>query len=224
MRGGAARAAVFGVSDGLVSNAALILGMAGADPSQGVVRLAGIAGLLAGAVSMAAGEYISMRAQAELLERELQIEREQILTRPHVELVELAQIYQSRGVDPDTALLMARELMADPQRALEAHAREELGIAPDELGSPWLAAASSFASFSFGAAIPLAPWFFAGGSGAVLVSVAAALITATLVGALLAGFTGRSVLYSSLRQVFVSSIAGVVTYVAGRIVGGASAL
>ena len=159
-----ARAAVFGASDGLVSNVSLILGVAGADPGAGVVRLAGLAGLIAGAVSMAAGEYGSMKAQQELLERELAVERRELERNPHVETVELTQLYQSRGVDPDLARQLAQEVMVDPETALRAHAREELGIDPDALGSPVRAAASSFVSFSLGALLPLLPWFVTSGT------------------------------------------------------------
>ena len=132
---------MFGVSDGLVSNVGLILGVAGADPAPGVVRVAGIAGLIAGAISMAAGEYNSMRVQAELLQRELDLERSELRRNPHVETVELSQIYQARGLEPDRARELAEEIMQDPDVALETHAREELGIDPQSLGSPVAAAA-----------------------------------------------------------------------------------
>src|SRR5688500_309536 len=130
---GRARAAVFGVSDGLVSNVSLILGVAGASPGAGIVRLAGLAGLVSGAISMAAGEYVSMKAQTELFERELALERRELQRNPHVETVELTQIYQSRGVDPDQARELAQQMMADPDNALRTHAREELGIDPEKL-------------------------------------------------------------------------------------------
>ena len=136
LSGGLERAAVFGASDGLVSNVSLILGVAAADPGARVVRLAGLAGLIAGAVSMAAGEYGSMKAQQELFERELELERIELRRNPHVEQVELSQIYQSRGLDPDMARDMAARMMSTPERALETHAREELGIDPESLGSP----------------------------------------------------------------------------------------
>src|SRR6478609_857319 len=171
VRSGSARAAVFGVSDGLVSNVSLILGVAGASPGAGVVLLAGLAGLIAGSVSMAAGEYVSMRAQTELFERELDMERVELRRNPHVELVELSQIYASRGVDPDRAREMAEDIMADPQTALEAHAREELGINPNSLGSPIGAAVSSFFAFAIGALLPLLPWFFASGDVAIVASI-----------------------------------------------------
>ena len=163
---GGYRAAVFGASDGLVSNLAIILGVAGGSSGQGLVRLVGIAGLIAGAVSMAAGEYLSMQAQRELLERELEMERREHTRNPEHEVEELAEIYESRGIDHDTAWEMASNIMADPEKALEVHAREEMGIDPNELGSPVFAAMSSFFAFALGAVLPLLPWFFGGGSGA----------------------------------------------------------
>src|SRR5438105_8643997 len=194
IRGGTARAAVCGVSDGLVSNFSLILGVAaGSHNAQGAVRLAGLAGLVAGAVSMAIGEYISMTAQAELFERELELERIEIHRRPENERRELAHIYRSRGVDPGTADELASQMMRDPDLALETHAREELGIDPKALGSPIGAAASSFVSFALGAVVPLMPWFFGGGHGYVLATVVLGALGALAVGAGLARFTGRSV-------------------------------
>src|SRR5258708_28088340 len=149
----------------------LILGVAGASPGPGTVRLAGLAGLIAGAVSMSAGEYVSMKAQTELFERELDLERRELLRNPHVETVELTQIYQSRGVDPDRARELAQQMMADPEMALQTHAREELGIDPEKLGSPTGAAASSFVAFALGALVPLLPWFFGSGTAAAVASV-----------------------------------------------------
>ncbi|MEQ8718808.1 MAG: VIT1/CCC1 transporter family protein [Acidimicrobiales bacterium] len=219
LNSGMARAAVFGVSDGLVSNASLVLGIAGADDAQGFVRLAGVAGLIAGAVSMAAGEYVSMRAQRELVERELEVERREHRRNPHHEIAELAKTYEQRGVDADVAREMAEGLMEDPEQALEVHAREEMGIDPNELGSPWLAAVSSFLAFCVGALLPLFPWFFGGGGGAVVASIVLAVIGAAGVGAALARFTGRSVFWSSGRQVLIASGAAVVTYAIGTAVG-----
>ena len=219
IQGGKARAAVFGVSDGLVSNVSLILGVAGASSTGGFVRLAGLAGLISGAVSMAAGEYVSMQAQRELLERELDIERRELARRPHVEQVELAHIYESRGVDPDTARDLATQMMRDPEMALETHAREELGINPDALGSPVGAAVSSFVAFAVGAVIPLAPWFFRHGNGAVVASIILGAIAALTVGAVLARFTGRSRVVSALRQLGIAAVAAGVTYGIGRAVG-----
>jgi VIT1/CCC1 family predicted Fe2+/Mn2+ transporter len=216
---GTARAAVFGVSDGLVSNVSLILGVAGADPGAGFVRLAGLAGLIAGAVSMAAGEYVSMKAQTELYERELALERRELLRNPHVETVELAQIYQSRGIDPDQARELAEQMMADPDLALQTHAREELGIDPDKLGSPVAAAVSSFIAFALGALVPLLPWFFGSGSGAVVASIVLGFVASAAVGAALARFTGKSVLFSAARQMAIATVAAGVTFLVGNLVG-----
>lgn len=219
VQGGIARASVFGASDGIVSNVSLILGVAGATTTPSFVRVAGIAGLIAGAVSMAAGEWISMRAQQELFERELAVEREQLRRNPNKETVELAMIYQSRGVEPDMAREMARQMMADPDRALEVHAREELGIDPGSLGSPVGAAVSSFAAFAAGAFVPLVPWFFLDGTTAVVVSLVLALVAAAGVGIALASFTGRPWWYSGGRQVLIAGLAASVTYAVGSILG-----
>jgi VIT1/CCC1 family predicted Fe2+/Mn2+ transporter len=204
------------VSDGLVSNVSLILGVAGANPGAGFVRLAGLAGLIAGAVSMSAGEYISMKAQTELYERELDLERRELLRNPHVETVELAQIYQSRGVDPDRARELAQQMMADPDLALQTHAREELGIDPDKLGSPVGAAVSSFVAFAIGAILPLLPWFFGSGTAAVVGSIILGLVASAVVGTLLARFTGRSVLFSAGRQIAIGVFAAGITFLRGR--------
>ncbi|MFN0090788.1 MAG: VIT1/CCC1 transporter family protein [Acidimicrobiales bacterium] len=219
VQGGAARAAVFGVSDGLVSNVSLILGVAGAGPSGATVRLAGLAGLIAGAVSMAAGEFISMQAQRELLERELAAERRALADDYSTEVQELAEIYRRRGLKPETAREVADQLMADPDVALEIHAREELGVDPAALGSPFGAAGSSFVAFCAGAVVPLVPWFLAAGAAAVLSSVILGLLTALAVGGILAGFTGRSMLWSALRQALIAAFASAVTFAVGALVG-----
>ena len=170
VQGGAARAAVFGVSDGLVSNVALILGIAGASTDAAFVRVAGVSGLLAGAVSMAAGEYVSLKAQAELVERELEIERISIAENPEAETAELAAIYVERGLDPNQARVVAAEIMADPDVALDVHAREELGVNPNQLGSPLAAAMASFWAFAVGAFVPLVPWLVGSGTSALWAS------------------------------------------------------
>ncbi|MBW3614014.1 MAG: VIT1/CCC1 transporter family protein [Actinobacteria bacterium] len=219
VQGGAARAAVFGVSDGLVSNIALVLGVAGASPAPGVVRLAGLVGLVGGAFSMAAGEYVSMKAQTELLQRELDIERREIARRPEAERRELAQIYRSRGVAQPVADRLASEMMSDPDLALETHAREELGIDPSELGSPVRASVASFCAFAIGALVPLVPWFFLGGTPATVASVALGVLGAVVIGLLLARFTGRSAVLSSGRQVLIAVLAAGVPYAIGNLVG-----
>lgn len=219
VKGGAARAAVFGVSDGLVSNVGLILGVAGADATAGVVRVAGLAGLIAGAVSMAAGEYNSMRVQAELLERELELERIELRRNPHVETVELSQIYQSRGMEPDAARELAGAMMADPELALQAHAREELGIDPGDLGSPFGAAASSFVAFAVGASVPLVPWLLGGGTAATVASLVLAVVAALVVGAVTARLIERPLVRVAGRQLAFTVVPAAITYAVGSAVG-----
>jgi VIT1/CCC1 family predicted Fe2+/Mn2+ transporter len=223
VQGGAARAAIFGISDGLVSNVSLILGVAGAGPAPGVVRLAGLAGLIAGAFSMAAGEYQSMKAQSELLARELELEARELQRHPEAERRELAAIYRKRGVAAEVADRLATEMHKDHDTALETHAREELGIDPNQLGAPLQAALSSFVAFSIGAVVPLMPWFFAHGNGAVVASVVLGAISAIVVGLALSRFTGRSMLRSAVRFVGLAALAAAVTYAVGRAVGVRSA-
>ena len=217
--GGAARAAVFGVSDGLVSNVGLIIGVAGADTAPGVVRLAGLAGLVAGAVSMAAGEYNSMKVQNQLYEREIDLERREIARNPATEAAELADRYKTRGVDPDLANELAENLMTDPEMALEFHAREELGVAPGELGQPFQAASSSFVAFALGAGLPLLPWLFTGGNGAIVASLVLALIAAVLIGIAISRFTETSVLRSAGRQLVFTAVPAAITYAIGSAIG-----
>ena len=217
--GGSARAAVFGISDGLVSNVSIILGVAGAQSTGGFVRLAGLAGLISGAVSMAAGEYVSMQAQVELFQRELDVERRALERRPHVEQVELAHIYEARGVEPDVARELAGHMMRDPELALETHAREELGIDPHALGSPFGAAISSFVAFALGAFLPLIPWLFTDGDGATVASIVLGAVAAAGVGVLLARFTDRPWWRTGLRQLLFATVAGGITYAVGAAVG-----
>ncbi len=217
--GGSARAAVFGVSDGLVSNVGLILGVAGAEASSTPVLIAGLAGLVSGAISMAAGEYNSMRVQAELFEREIALERRELERNPAVEAVELAQRYQSRGVNPDIALDLANDVMSDPELALEFHAREELGITPGELGSPREAAVASFAAFAAGAVVPLVPWFFIEGGTAVIVSLVLALVGAILVGLAIGIFTEASRWRTVSRQILFTAVPALLTYAIGSAIG-----
>lgn len=219
LQGGGARAAVFGVSDGLVSNLSLVFGVAGAHPAAGLVRLAGIAGLFGGAFSMAAGEYVSMRAQKELFERELDLERTELQRRPEGERRELAHIYQQRGVDPETARSLAEKMMRTPEMALETHAREELGINPDSLGSPVQAAVSSFCSFGVGAACALVPFLVATGTAAILASIAVTGVASLMVGAALSFFTRRSWAWSAMRQLLICAAAGGATYAIGNAIG-----
>jgi vacuolar iron transporter family protein len=168
---------------------------------------------------MSAGEYVSMRAQRELLERELDLERHEIQHRPEGEHRELVRIYEDRGVEPDVANQLAGEMMRTPELALETHAREELGITPGELGSPIQAATASFTTFAFGAFIPLAPWLITSGNKAIIASVIVTGVAAFAVGAGLSFFTGRRWWFSALRQLALSAVAAGITYSIGRAVG-----
>ena len=217
--GGNLRAAVFGVNDGLVSNASLILGVAGATSDHAVITLTGIAGLIAGAFSMAAGEYVSVRSQRELYEYQIGLEREELDQYPEEEAHELALIYAARGLPRDEARQLADRLIGDREHALDTLAREELGLNPDDLGSPRGAALSSFASFAVGGAVPLLPFVF--GSGTLSLVMAAALTGVALfaVGATLSLFTGRSALASGLRMLAIGAAAGGVTYSVGKLLG-----
>lgn len=221
--GGNLRAAVFGVNDGLVSNASLILGVAGATSEGGVVLLSGIAGLLAGAFSMAAGEYISVRSQRELFEYQIGRERDELEEYPEEETEELALIYAARGVPQEDARKLAATLMADPTRALDTLAREELGLNPDELGSPLGAAFFSFLSFAIGALIPLAPFLFTAGTTALLVAIALAAVALFAVGAALSLFSGRSSWWGGGRMLLIGAAAGAASYGIGTLFGVATA-
>jgi VIT1/CCC1 family predicted Fe2+/Mn2+ transporter len=215
---GTFRAAIFGVSDGLVSNLSLIMGVAGAGVDNQVILIAGLAGLLAGAFSMGAGEYISMRAQREVFERLIELERKELQLFPEEERSELADIYQDKGVPTGLALDLATAVMADPAVALDTHAREELGLDPEEgLGSPWGASIASFLMFAFGAFVPLVPFIFGEGTSAVLVSAALSGIVLFVVGAGISVLTGKSFLFSGLRQVGVGAAASIVTFAVGSL-------
>ncbi len=219
VQGGQARAAVFGVSDGLVSNVALILGVAAAGSDPDTVVLAGLSGLLAGAASMAAGEYVSVKAQAELVEREIEIERTSIAQDPEMETRELAAIYRKRGLESSEADALASAVMSDPEVALDVHAREELGVDPDETGDPTGAAIASFIAFVIGALIPLIPWFFLEGAAATIVSVTAGIIASAVVGVILSTFTKRSPMKTAARQVGFAAGACILTFIIGSIFG-----
>jgi VIT1/CCC1 family predicted Fe2+/Mn2+ transporter len=219
-KSGTLRAAIFGVNDGLVSNAALIMGFAGAAQSRTLILLAGISGLLAGAFSMGAGEYISMKVQREVLERLLHLEAHELGTDPDTEREELAEIYRRKGLPEELSSQVASELMRDPAVALDTHAREELGIDPAEgLGSPWGAATSSFGTFSLGALVPLVPFLFVGGTAGVLLAAAVTGLALMAVGGLTARLTGRSVVASALRMFAIGMGAAAVTYGVGLLLG-----
>lgn len=218
--GGNLRAAVFGVNDGLVSNASLVMGIAGAGAGGDYVLMTGAAGLLAGAMSMAAGEFVSVRSQREMYEYQIALEREEVAEYPEEEAEELALIYEARGVPLEQAREMTRTLMERPEQALDVLAREELGLNPDDLGSPWRAAIFSFVSFAFGAAAPLIP-FAVGvtGAPAIIGSGCLTLLALFGVGMMISLFTGRSAQLSALRMVLIGAGAGLVSFLVGRALG-----
>ena len=213
------RAAVFGVNDGLISNASLILGVAGAGAAAEVVLLSGVAGLLAGAFSMAAGEYVSVRSQREFHEYQMTLEREELDQYPQEEAAELALIYEAKGIDATQARQMADTLLQDPDRALDTLAREELGLNPDELGSPWGAAISSFISFAIGASLPVFPYLLLTGSNALIGVIMVTAIALFGVGAAISLFTGRHAFLGGLRMLLIGASAGAATWVIGRALG-----
>jgi len=219
--GGWLRPAVFGAMDGLVSNFALMAGVAGGTAAAGgdraAVVLAGLAGLAAGAFSMAAGEYTSVASQSELAEQEFENERLELSRNAEGEAKELAQIWVRRGVDLELAEEVARQLGRNPEAALEVHAREELGLAPGELPNPWVAAGSSFLAFALGALIPLLPYMF--GAQTLVVSAVLSVIGLFVAGVLVSRVTARSWWFSGLRQLFVGVLAAVVTFGVGHLVG-----
>ncbi|NTV95134.1 MAG: hypothetical protein HGA75_06910 [Thiobacillus sp.] len=217
--GGNLRAAVFGVNDGLVSNASLILGVAGASGNPEVVVMSGVAGLLAGAFSMAAGEYISMRAQREFFEYQIGLEREELDQYPGEEAAELALIYEAKGLPREQAKRLADTLIADPDKALDTLAREELGLNPEELGSPWGAALASFFAFALGAAIPLLPYLLLSADIALYGALTASGISLFGVGATLSLFTGRRSWQGGLRMLAIGAAAGAATWAIGRALG-----
>lgn len=218
--GNALRAAVLGASDGLLSNFSLVMGVAGAELSGNGVLVAGLAGLLAGAFSMALGEWISVQSSRELYERQIAIERDELASNPAEEQAELALIYQAKGLPADQAQAMAARIATDSAGALDTLAREELGVDPQELGgSAWEAAITSFVLFALGAIIPVAPFLFLGGLTAVLVSVALCGLGLFGIGAAITILTGRSVWFSGLRQVVIGFAAAGITFAIGRLIG-----
>jgi VIT1/CCC1 family predicted Fe2+/Mn2+ transporter len=221
-RSGTLRAIIFGVSDGLVSNLALVMGVAGAGSAVGegrFVLLAGIAGLLAGAFSMAAGEYISMQSQRELFERQIALERAELEAMPEEEEAELAAVYRAKGFTPEEARTIAKRMFVDPEHALDTLVREELGLDPDELGSAWGAAFGSFVAFALGAIVPVVPYLFGSGAAAFWIAIVASLGALFLVGAGVSLLTGRSLVFSGARQVGIGAAAAVVTYFVGTAIG-----
>ena len=217
--GGNLRAAVFGVSDGLVSNTSLIMGVSGAFSDVRTVLITGAAGVLAGALSMAAGEYVSMRSQRELFEQQIAREQQALKTHPKEEIDALARIYHRRGVPLDVACRISRALSTDERAALETHAREHLGLNPEDLGSPVGAGASSFVSFGLGATLPLLPFVFGAANHAFLLAVALAALGLFAVGVASSWLTAQARLRGGLRLLVVGGGAGVVAYLIGKLLG-----
>ncbi|MBW8369332.1 MAG: VIT1/CCC1 transporter family protein [Arenimonas sp.] len=218
--GGNLRAAIFGVNDGLVSNASLILGVVGASASTGTVLATGIAGLLAGALSMAAGEYVSVRSQREMFEYQIGLEADELEKYPEAEAEELALIYIARGMDPDQARAFATQLVGNPKQALDVLAREELGLNPDDLGSPVGAAVFSFCAFTVGALVPLVP-FFMGSALPHAAYFGTALAAAGLfgTGSAMSLFTGRNPWMGGLRMLSIGAAAGATVFAIGALIG-----
>lgn len=217
--GNALRAAVLGANDGLVSNLSLVMGVAGAGPGRDFVLLSGVAGWLAGALSMALGEWISVRSSTEAFERQREIERVELELMPEEELEELTLIYRAKGLREDEARSAATRILSNKERALETLTREELGMSGDEGGDAWIAAITSFLTFSVGAILPVIPWLFVSGAIGVTSSAVASGIGLFVTGAIITLFTGRSVLYSGTRQLAFGLAAAAITFGIGKVVG-----
>jgi VIT1/CCC1 family predicted Fe2+/Mn2+ transporter len=217
--GNALRAAVLGANDGLVSNFLLVMGIAGADPGKSFVLLAGIGGLLAGSISMALGEWISVRSSAEAFERQVEIEREELELMPEEEEEELFLIYRAKGLPDDEARVMAKRILSNHATALDTLTREELGMSAGEAGNAWVAAFTSFTTFSVGAVIPVLPWLFIGGTTGLAASAVLSGLGLFGTGAVTTLFTGRSVLFSGTRMAVFGMAGAIISYVVGRLIG-----
>ena len=217
--GGTLRAAVLGVNDGLVSNFGLVMGVAGGTDRPEFVLLAGVAGLLAGAFSMAAGEYISMRSQREVYEHQIMIEEAELREFPEEEEEEMVLIYRAKGLSEEDSRNIAKQIMSNPRAALDTMAREELGLDPSKLGSPWGAAFSSFAAFVAGASVPILPYLFDAGDLAFSLSAVLSALALIVVGGTLAGLTSRSVFWGSFRMLLAGGAAAAVTFGIGHLIG-----
>jgi VIT1/CCC1 family predicted Fe2+/Mn2+ transporter len=217
LSGGWLRAGTFGAMDGLVTNVSLIAGFAGTSAGHKTVLIAGLAGLVAGAFSMATGEYTSVKSQNEALEAEVDLERLELRRHPRAELVELAHMYEEKGLERGLALEVARQLHENPETALSVHAKEELGVDPDKLPSPWVAAGSSFVAFAVGAFIPLLPYLL--GATSVVWTLILSAVALFAAGALVARFTSRPTWYSGLRQLLLGALAAGATYLVGKLFG-----
>ena len=223
-RTGSTRAAVFGISDGLVSNTALVMGFAGASTGNRTVLFAGLAGLLAGAFSMAAGEYVSVASQRDLFRREIEIEARELREKPAEEQKELELIYRAKGLDRETAATVAAKIMSNPTTALDTLAREELGLDPSQLGSPVRVAVSSFVAFAIGASVVVIPYLFFMAPGAstaipLAIAITVAAVSMLVVGGVVGRLSGRGVVFSAMRQFLWGSGAALVTFSVGRIIG-----
>jgi vacuolar iron transporter family protein len=222
--GNALRAAVLGANDGLVSNLALVMGVAGADPGRDTVILAGVAGLIAGASSMALGEWISVTTSVEASQARIEEEREEIRLMPEAEAEELALIYQAKGMPRVEAEALAKAVMANPEQALATMAREELGVVPEELGSAMTAAVTSFILFAIGAVLPVLPYFFTNGASALAVSALLSGIGLFVLGGGMTLLTGRNPWYAGMRQLALGLAAAALTYGVGSLVGGVTGI
>ena len=218
-QGGQLRAAIFGVSDGLLSNLSLVIGIAGANPDGRFIILAGIAGLLAGSFSMGAGEFISVTSQRELFERQIALEKEELEADPEEERRELALIYRAKGLPAGEADELSKRIIADRSVALETLAREELGLNPESLGSPWGVAVSSFLAFATGAVVPVVPWLFGSSTANFVASVVLSGLAVFAVGAGVSLFTGRNPLFAGARQLAIATAAAIVTFSIGKLIG-----
>ena len=217
VQGGWLRPAVFGAMDGLVTNVSLVAGISGSGAKTHTVLLTGVAGLVAGAFSMATGEYTSLKSQNESISSEVRVEALELRRHPEAEVAELAASYEKRGVDPDLALRVARQLSADPDQALQTHSQVELGVDPAHLPSPWAAGISSFCFFSIGAILPLLTYLAGIGTLWPALLVAGASLFAA--GAITSRFTNRSLLFSGMRQLALGALAAAVTYLVGHLIG-----
>lgn len=217
--GNALRAAVLGVNDGLISTLSLVMGVAGANPGRSVVVLSGVSGLLAGSLSMALGEWISVRSSAESFERQLAIERDELEMMPEEEEAELTLIYQAKGFTEQEARIAAKRILSDPKTALDTLAREELGMSAEEAGNARVAAITSFLLFSAGAIVPILPWFFVGGVAGVVLSAILAGAALFVAGAVTNLFTGRGILYSGGRMLVFGLAAAAITFGIGKAIG-----
>jgi vacuolar iron transporter family protein len=217
--GGGLRAAVFGVNDGLLSNFSLVMGFAGAEAKPEYIILAGVAGLLAGSFSMAAGEYVSVSAQREVFEQQIAIEKEELEMSPKEEEEELSLIYQAKGIPEQEASRLAQRIIQNPKTAIDTLAREELGLDPTGLGSPWTAAMSSFFAFVIGAFVPVAPYLLTAGNKAWIASASLSFCALFAVGALLSVFTARGPLLSGARMLGIGLLVSAITYSVGWLFG-----